>query len=295
MTNIYCIDFYPKDWLAKTAQLDPDERGIYIQIVMLIYAHGGPILNDAAWISRSCGCSSRLVRSIVDRLAAMGKIDIIEGMIYNNRAEAELAVKRKRVGVSSNAGTVSAENRAKTARKSLENDANLSRTSSETEADLFENKDLTSTSPLPSPPLGSKKEYTEGENEVDEDEIWFQEKFWDPYPKARAGSKEKARVAMKKALTKTTKEELENAVRNYAASDEVERGYAKGAAAWLNDERWSHDYRPAHQAKVAGGQRHKPKTSYMDKIHQSTEKARAILQARMDADSGQPWSDKPPE
>ncbi|MGI9345551.1 MAG: hypothetical protein ACR2PW_04720 [Gammaproteobacteria bacterium] len=32
------------------------------------------------------------------------------------------------------------------------------------------------------------------------------------------------------------------AVRSYAASAEVAQGYAKGAEAWLNDDRWRVDY-----------------------------------------------------
>ena len=72
-------------------------------------------------------------------------------------------------------------------------------------------------------------------------EIAFNE-FWKLYPKARAGNKDKAKTAYLKALTRATKEEINGSVEKYSRSDEVARGYAKGAAAWLNDDRWTTNY-----------------------------------------------------
>ncbi len=75
--------------------------------------------------------------------------------------------------------------------------------------------------------------------------------FWDMFPKQRAGSKETAKkkfVAIIKNK-KATIDELLNGVRAYRASDEVARGFAKGCAAWLNDDRWTVNYKPAQQTK----------------------------------------------
>ena len=68
------------------------------------------------------------------------------------------------------------------------------------------------------------------------------ENFWRAYPKQRAGAKDKARTAWKNATKKVKPEILIHACERYAKSDEVLRGYAKGCAAWLNDERWTTDY-----------------------------------------------------
>ena len=72
--------------------------------------------------------------------------------------------------------------------------------------------------------------------------------FWSAYPKQRAGAKDKARSAFYAAL-KRHKEldgmQLVAKARQYAGSDEVARGYAKGAQAWLNDDRFLQDYKPA--------------------------------------------------
>lgn len=68
--------------------------------------------------------------------------------------------------------------------------------------------------------------------------------FWEKFPRQRRGNKNGAWKAWKKALreNRATEEEIINGVSRYADSDEVARGYAKGAAAWLNDDRWGNSY-----------------------------------------------------
>jgi hypothetical protein len=66
--------------------------------------------------------------------------------------------------------------------------------------------------------------------------------FWSIYPKARAGSVDKARAAWMKAITRATPDTIIRGTIAYAQSDEVAKGYAKGCAAWLNDDRWTNDY-----------------------------------------------------
>lgn len=67
------------------------------------------------------------------------------------------------------------------------------------------------------------------------------EEFWKEYPKQRAGSKEKAYTSYCKAIDKNkiTTEKLLEVVKRYAISKEVREGYAKGCAAWLNDDRFN--------------------------------------------------------
>jgi hypothetical protein len=70
------------------------------------------------------------------------------------------------------------------------------------------------------------------------------EEFWSIYPKQRAGSKDKALKAYLQVIKskKSNVKQLLNAVKAYAQSDEVKRGYAKGCAAWLHDDRFLSDY-----------------------------------------------------
>ena len=72
------------------------------------------------------------------------------------------------------------------------------------------------------------------------------DEFWSFYPKQRAGSKEKARIAFQRAVNehRATAEQIIASCKVYAKSDEVARGFAKGAAAWLNDDRFNNDYTP---------------------------------------------------
>lgn len=71
------------------------------------------------------------------------------------------------------------------------------------------------------------------------------EAFWEAYPKQRAGNKQKALAAYVRALREKRSDAagLQKAVELYAASDEVARGFAKGCAAWLNNDRFNDEYR----------------------------------------------------
>ena len=68
------------------------------------------------------------------------------------------------------------------------------------------------------------------------------EPFWQAYPRQRRGSRAKALQAYLRALSRASPEEIQSGLDAYRASDEVARGYAKGAEAWLNDDRWTVDY-----------------------------------------------------
>lgn len=72
------------------------------------------------------------------------------------------------------------------------------------------------------------------------------DEFWELYPRQRRGNKQKAKVAYEKAIkeNRATEEQIIEGVKLYAQSEEVANGYAKGAAAWLNDDRWANEYKP---------------------------------------------------
>lgn len=70
------------------------------------------------------------------------------------------------------------------------------------------------------------------------------EPFWAAYPKQRAGNKQKAFAAYVRVLRekRADMERLQRAVEAYTASDEVAKGFAKGCAAWLNNDRFNDQY-----------------------------------------------------
>lgn len=95
------------------------------------------------------------------------------------------------------------------------------------------------------------------------------EAFWKMFPKQRAGNKEKAHAAYKKAITRDDEQKILNGCKAYAKSDEVAKGYAKGAAAWLNDDRWNdnHSITPDTKTKHSGFENqdwHKGKEGFSD-------------------------------
>lgn len=160
--KLFRIDFYPKDWLFDTGRLTPEERGIYIQIVCLIYANRGPIENDANWIAGVSGCSSRKVKAVVSSLIQKKFLTENGSKLSQKRAEYELNNKRTHL-----------ENSAKGGRKKAEN-----------ESEDSENKDLASSdddeppptpiaSPSPSPIAKEKTSSSEPEPSSPEIQMAF--------------------------------------------------------------------------------------------------------------------------
>jgi hypothetical protein len=69
------------------------------------------------------------------------------------------------------------------------------------------------------------------------------EEIWKIFPKQRRGNHSKAMASYRGALKRASHDEIMGGVRAYVGSEEVERGMAKGCAAWLNDDRWASEYR----------------------------------------------------
>lgn len=81
------------------------------------------------------------------------------------------------------------------------------------------------------------------------------EKFWSLYPKDRIGNKAKAFNAFCKVIKekRATIDKLIASVKSYARSEEVHKGFAKGCAAWLNDDRFNQDYKEYDEFKAEFG------------------------------------------
>lgn len=97
--------------------------------------------------------------------------------------------------------------------------------------------------------------------------------FWKLYPKQRAGARDKAMAAYAKAIKRTSVAEILAATESYALSDAVARGYAKNAAGWLNDDRWTDANVP--QAPPAQQQR---KRTYSDELQDAANMAISRLE-----------------
>jgi len=107
------------------------------------------------------------------------------------------------------------------------------------------------------------------------------EKWWESFPKQRRGSKPKAKAAFVNALARGAGvDEIQNGTDSYARSEEVAKGFAKGAAAWLNDDRWTNDYETKH---TKGNQNGQPKLSNYEKTQNAA--AEALIELRRERDA----------
>lgn len=106
------VDFSPDNLIAGIAgQMDLEEFAVYWMVITLIYSKSGPIKNDPAWIAGIFRkVHPRTVKTILDRLVTMSKIE---------RSDAELMVKRCRseIEAASNRIRKARENGSKGGRK----------------------------------------------------------------------------------------------------------------------------------------------------------------------------------
>lgn len=86
--------WYKRDgaaFIQGTLGLTLEEKGAYSLCLDLIYANGGPIKDDARWLSGVCGVSMRRWSALRASLIAHGKLFAQDGFLMNARAVAEIA------------------------------------------------------------------------------------------------------------------------------------------------------------------------------------------------------------
>lgn len=109
---------FPDNFIAGTVGLTLEEKGAYSLVLDLIYVRGGPVPDEARYIAGVCNCSVRKWKAIRQRLIDLGKIEAVDGVLLNHRAEKELenAAKtaQERAESGSKGGNKTAENAATT-------------------------------------------------------------------------------------------------------------------------------------------------------------------------------------
>lgn len=91
MGKVRRVDYYPDEFIVGTSNLTGEEKGCYWTVCSLIYSHGEPIEDDAPWIAKVCGVSTRRWGVIRERLLSIGKLYLEGGRLANGRCETELA------------------------------------------------------------------------------------------------------------------------------------------------------------------------------------------------------------
>ena len=78
------------DFIHGTMSLTLEEKGAYSLCLDLIYDRGGPIPDDARWLSGVCGVSIRKWTALRETLVNDKKLYVKYGMISNARADFEI-------------------------------------------------------------------------------------------------------------------------------------------------------------------------------------------------------------
>lgn len=106
------------DFIHGTFNLSLEEKGAYSLCLDLIYDRGGPIPDDARWLSGICGVSLRKWNALRERLISEGKLYAENGFLSNVRADFELVSSqfhaKKLAESGAKGGRKRAENAAKT-------------------------------------------------------------------------------------------------------------------------------------------------------------------------------------
>jgi len=189
------VDLYPHQFLTGTMQLSPEDRGVYVQIIMLLYIHRGRLRQDYDLIKNSANCSLRLAKAVVGRLIDMGKLRVDEeGYLVNNRAENVLKDVRIRSEKALNSRRIRAEKEAKP------NKINgKSRKSNLLESELDKEDTKVSSPPTPKGDAVSGVFKMPDGTELLFDQLF--ERYWHNYPAIRdKGHKGKAKDELLKKL-----------------------------------------------------------------------------------------------
>lgn len=96
------VAFYGSDWIGGTRALSPAEKGVFIDLLALMFEAGGPVDYDRRRLARLCGTSPSAFQRIIDGLSEAGKVAVDGGKISNARAMAEI---KKAMGRSDAAAT----------------------------------------------------------------------------------------------------------------------------------------------------------------------------------------------
>lgn len=110
-SRIPYFDFYPTDFMRGVRGLTATEVGIYTMLLCRIYEENGPVEYHPVRLSAYCGTRESVLTKAVDRLIVLGRIEVRDGMLSDDRAMKEIGIRETKLKNSSRAGKASAEKR----------------------------------------------------------------------------------------------------------------------------------------------------------------------------------------
>lgn len=111
MSRVPYFAFYPADFMNGVRGLTPQEVGVYTMLLCRIYEESGPVEYHVRRLATYCGMRETAFASVVEKLVDLDKLQLVEGKLFNRRAEGEIQKRSDGLKIASKAGKVSAEKR----------------------------------------------------------------------------------------------------------------------------------------------------------------------------------------
>lgn len=97
--------------------LSPQEVGLYTMLLCRMYEENGPIEDHPLKLATYCGMRQATFEKVLQKLVDLDKITRQGGMLFNDRAGAEISSRANDLKIASKAGKASAEKRQQKQRK----------------------------------------------------------------------------------------------------------------------------------------------------------------------------------
>lgn len=225
------FDFYPSDFMHGVRGLSAQEVGVYTMMLCRIYEENGPVEYHVMRLATYCGMRESTFVKTVEKLIELGKLELVDGMISNHRAEAEISSRAHKLKINSKAGKASAEKRQQKQRMTS---TDVQQTFNHTDTDTDSTSSLRSD-------VSVKPDF----------ETEFEQQFWPIFPR-RAG-KGQALKAFKAARKRVELSLILDGARRYADERRGENPeFTKHPATWLNGQCWTDEpvpkFAPSQQA-----------------------------------------------
>lgn len=214
--------WFPALYKADTMHLSAEQDGIYRRLIDHYMETRHPLPNAGCALARIAGVTEDIWNTSSDIILAFFTL-ARDGFLHHKRCDIELNRQDGKTSSHSERGKKGAEKRWKNYIPKQEPNGH--------------SYALAMAKPMANDSRGEEKRGEEKKEYTAKFELFFSQ-----FPKQRIGSKQKAFLAWKQAINRATEDEILTGLESYAKSDEVKRGFAKGAAAWLNDDRWLNNY-----------------------------------------------------
>ena len=90
MTAPY-FHFYADNWLSGTLGMPYDEKGFYIDLLAKMWDEQGPLTANPKMLGAALQQDPRRVASLLSKLVARGKLELVDGLIVNSRMMRDIA------------------------------------------------------------------------------------------------------------------------------------------------------------------------------------------------------------